>query len=60
MFSAFSYMEFAARIPISGFRGLVIFTISAGSAYTFAYVCLGELAAWVSDLIEIENTAIKI
>lgn len=34
LMSAFAYMEFAARVPV------------AGSAYTFTYVCLGELAAW--------------
>lgn len=34
LMSAFAYMEFAARVPV------------AGSAYTFAYVCLGELTAW--------------
>ncbi len=34
MLSAFAYAEFAARAPISG------------SAYTFAYVTLGEFTAW--------------
>ena len=34
LLSAFAYAEFAARIPVSG------------SAYTFAYVSLGEVVAW--------------
>ncbi|EGG18372.1 putative cationic amino acid transporter [Cavenderia fasciculata] len=34
LISAFCYSEFAARIPLSG------------SAYTFAYVALGEYAGW--------------
>lgn len=35
LLSAFCYAEFSARIPV------------AGSAYTFAYVALGELCAWL-------------
>eukprot|EP01102_Stenamoeba_stenopodia_P017210 TRINITY_DN6137_c0_g1_i2.p1 TRINITY_DN6137_c0_g1~~TRINITY_DN6137_c0_g1_i2.p1 ORF type:complete len:609 (+),score=105.85 TRINITY_DN6137_c0_g1_i2:267-2093(+) len=35
LFSALCYAEFAARIPISG------------SAYTFSYVSLGEIVAWI-------------
>lgn len=35
VFSAFSYAEFAARIPISG------------SAYTYAYTTVGEFPAWI-------------
>eukprot|EP01104_Vermistella_antarctica_P009847 TRINITY_DN257_c0_g6_i1.p1 TRINITY_DN257_c0_g6~~TRINITY_DN257_c0_g6_i1.p1 ORF type:complete len:620 (+),score=131.42 TRINITY_DN257_c0_g6_i1:192-2051(+) len=35
LLSAFCYSEFAARIPVSG------------SAYTFAYVSLGEFVGWI-------------
>ena len=35
MFSALSYAELAAMIPVSG------------SAYTYSYATLGELVAWI-------------
>lgn len=35
LMSAFCYAEFAARIPVSG------------SAYTFAYVTVGEIIGWL-------------
>jgi len=35
LMSAFCYAEFAARIPVSG------------SAYTFAYVSVGEFIGWM-------------
>ena len=34
LLSAFCYAEFATRVPV------------AGSAYSYAYVCFGELVAW--------------
>jgi amino acid transporter len=39
LMSAFCYAEFAARIPVSG------------SAYTFAYVTVGEILGWLYDHI---------
>ncbi len=39
LMSAFCYAEFAARIPVSG------------SAYTFAYVTVGEILGWLYHLI---------
>jgi hypothetical protein len=38
LMSAFCYAEFAARIPVSG------------SAYTFAYVTVGEILGWLCAL----------
>ena len=35
MFSAFSYGELSARAPV------------AGSSYTYAYVTIGEVLAWI-------------
>ena len=35
VFTALSYSEFAARVPITG------------SAYTFAYASFGELIGWM-------------
>eukprot|EP01113_Clastostelium_recurvatum_P031218 TRINITY_DN3877_c0_g1_i4.p1 TRINITY_DN3877_c0_g1~~TRINITY_DN3877_c0_g1_i4.p1 ORF type:complete len:616 (-),score=79.31 TRINITY_DN3877_c0_g1_i4:118-1932(-) len=43
LFSALCYSEFAARIPL------------AGSAYSYAYVAMGEFVAWMTGLSLLES-----